>query len=336
MCYFINMSNVNLGQFLNNYANNFSRVNQNTVQNNVINNEQTMTSSQNNIMQTLLPGTTAQLNRTAAELALLNQQQAINMIKDLLQLPKSFEQLLSQLTVNAQNLQQNTALMLLASTMNLSQLSSLLQMNSKEAMTNLYQMLAQYNQLGISMKEEQLSELSRLISFVSAASSSDVQSLKTLMLMYLPWLPLTDSNAFKLRMDADNTSNDDISDDFITILIGTENYGNIQAVVAKNKQDGIIIEFISSETFPQKDFVDLMKEESRKYGININYDLQKKAVFNKEKNENPQIHVCMNTSPKVNPFLLLISNSLIKNVHNIDKKENLRENRKEKINNGEN
>ena len=42
----------------------------------------------------------------------------------------------------------------------------------------------------------------------------------------------------------------------------------------------------------------------------------------------------MNTSPGVNPFLLLISNALIKNVHIIDDKENLKEKRKEKINNG--
>lgn len=329
------MSNVNLGQILNNYANNFNRVSQNNVQNTVINNEQQMTSSQNNILQTLLPNTSEQLNHTLAELAVLNRQQTVNMIKDLLQLPKNFEQLLRQLITNHQNMQQNTALLLLSSNMNLSMLSALLQNSSKEALTNLYQMLAQYNQLGISMKEEQLSELSKLISFVSAASSSEVQSLKTMMLMYLPWLPLTDPDAFKLEIDAAGKSNADASDDFVTVLIGTENYGNVQAVITKTEEDGIRIEFVSSETFPQQNFIDLMKEESKKYSININFDLQKKAVFNKEKNENPQMRVCMNTSPGVNPFLLLISNSLIKNIHFIDSKENLREKRKEKITDGE-
>ena len=39
----------------------------------------------------------------------------------------------------------------------------------------------------------------------------------------------------------------------------------------------------------------------------------------------------MNTSPGVNPFLLLISNAVIKNVHIIDVKENLKEQRKEKL-----
>ena len=42
----------------------------------------------------------------------------------------------------------------------------------------------------------------------------------------------------------------------------------------------------------------------------------------------------MNTSPGVNLFLLLISSSLIKNVHTVDTKQNLREKRKEMLDNG--
>ena len=75
-----------------------------------------------------------------------------------------------------------------------------------------------------------------------------------------------------------------------------------------------------------------MKEESKKYSININFDLFKKESFNKKKNEKAQTKIFMNTSPKVNPFLLLISNALIKNIHIVDSRENLHELRKEKIN----
>jgi len=39
----------------------------------------------------------------------------------------------------------------------------------------------------------------------------------------------------------------------------------------------------------------------------------------------------MNTSPGINPFLIVISGEFIKNVHCVDKKEKLREQRKEKI-----
>ena len=323
------MSNINWGQFLNNY-NNFSGINVNNTQNQPLNNNLMPQMQQNTPLDVLLPNYIQQLQQTTSQLASLNQQQLTNMIKDLLNFSKNFDSFLSQLTVNSQNINQQTALLMLASTLNLTQLSSLLQNNSKDAMTNLYQMLAQYNQLGVSIKDEQLTQLSKLISFVAASASSDVQSLKTTMLMYLPWLPLTDPNAFKLEITNAGSDNNDISDDFVTVLIATENFGNLQANIYKTQQDGIRIELITSETFPQNDFVILMKEESKKYSININFQLEKKEIFNKSKNENATTQVSMNTSPGVNPFLLLISNALIKNVHIIDDKENLKEKRKEK------
>lgn len=325
------MSNINWGQFLNNFANNFNRVAQSNVPNAqqpVLNTPQT---SQPYIAQPYLPQTANQLAQTAAELTLLNQQQSTNMLKDLLQFPKNFEQLLTQLQTNPEMVNQKTALILLASTMDLSKLSNLLKTNSKEAMSNLYQMLAQYSKVGIDLKDEQLGQLTKLISFVAASSASDVQSLKATMLMYLPWLPLTDPNSFKLEIANNGADNVKDSDDYISILIATEHYGNLQADVFKTNEDGIKIQLISSETFPQKDFILLMKEESKKYNININLDMAQKEVFNKKKNEKSQVQVSMNTSPGVNPFLLLISNSVIKNVHEIDDRENLREQRKEKI-----
>ncbi len=326
------MSNINWGQFLNNFANNFNRVAQNNVQN-------TQQQSANPapqqsapyVAQPYLPQTANQLAQTAAELALLNQQQNMNMLKDLLKLPKNFEQLLTQISTMPSEANQKTALLLLTSTLNTAELSALLQNSSKDAMSNLYKMLAQFNQVGMALKDEQTSELVKLISFVAASSSSDVQSVRTAMLMYLPWLPLTDPNAFKFEMGNQGSNGSAGSDDFISILIATENYGNLQADVFKTNEDGIKIQLISSETFPQKDFILLMQEESKKYSININLDMAQKEAFNKDKNEKAQTQVCMNTSPGVNPFLLLISSSVIKAVHTIDDKENLREQRKEKI-----
>ena len=330
------MSNINWNQFTNNFLSNFNRGIQNS---NVQNIQQPLTGQpQSNapyIAQPFLPQTTQQLTQTVTELALLNQQQTANMLKDLLQMPKNFDQLLTQLANMPKAEAQKTALMLLASSLNTSQLSSMLQTNSKQAMTNLYQMLANFNQIGMNMNDEQTSQLSKLISFVSASASSDVQTIRTTMLMYLPWLPLTDPNAFKLEIASAGADGSVGADDFITLLISTENYGNIQIIVYKTEQDGIKIQFTSSQTFPQKDFVELMKEESKKHNININLLLDVKEAFNKKKDEKSETQVFMNTSPGINPFLLLISNTVIKHVHTIDYKENLREQRKEKITNGE-
>ncbi len=325
------MSNINWNQFSNNY-NNFNGMNTKNVQNAPLNQTNANTQQQRTPLEVLFPKYISQLSQTVNELAMLNQQQMTNMIRDLLQFPRNFEQLLTQLAVNPGEINQKIAVLLLASNMNITQLSALLKNSSKTAMTNLYQMLAQFNITGMSLKDEQIGQLTKLISFIAASSSSDVQTLRTTMLMYLPWLPLTDPEMFKLEFDK-KTSDDGLSaDDSITVLISTENHGNIKADIYKTDADGIKIEFISSETFPLEEFKILMKEESKKYSININFDLFKKESFNKKKNEKAQTKIFMNTSPKVNPFLLLISNALIKNIHIIDSRENLHELRKEKIN----
>ncbi len=325
------MTNINWGQFSNNFISGFNSAGANNVQNTPLNANPAPMQQQSTPLEVLLPNYIAQLQQTTNELATLNQQQTMNMLKELLQFPKNFEQLLSQLTVNAQQSVQQSALLLLASNMNLGDLSFLLQNNSKEAMTNLYQMLAQFNQVGMALKDEQINELSKLISFVATASTNDVQTLKATMLMYLPWLPLTDPNAFKLEIASSGSDGSKASDDNVSIMISTENYGNLQAEIYKTDKDGIKIELITSETFPQKEFTVLMKDEGIKYNININFDLFQKETFNKDKKEKSQTEICVNASSGVNLFLLLISNSVIKNVHIIDSKESLREQRKEKL-----
>ncbi len=339
------MSNINWGQFFNNnLPNGMGGANTNGAANTNFNPVPLPTPMPTPQQQTpfnvFQPQYIAQLGQTTKELAELNTQQTVKMLKELLNMPKNFDKLMEQLTTPNSNLQPQaqqavkTALMMLASQLNLSQLANLLQNSSKQAMTNLYQMLAQYNQIGISIKDEQLGQISKLISFISASATSDVQSLKSTMLMYLPWLPLTDPEVFKLEIGKKG-GEDGIGDgDSVTVLIATENYGNIQIYIIKTEEDGIKIQGASSQTFPIKEFIALMKEESKKYGININFEMASKEAFNKEKIEKSNTQVYMNTSPGVNPFLLLISNAVIKNVHIIDAKENINAIRKERMDNG--
>ncbi len=330
------MTNINPFQFTNSFINGYNTARTANAQNNtVLQNGQNENAVLNQPSQTILPKTMQQLSQTTAELAMLDNQQTIDMLKQLLNMPKNFEQLLSQLTSSKDGINQSLGLLLLAANTDLSALSNLLKNNSKEAMTNLYQMLAQYNKIGMNLKDELISDITKYISFVAASSNNDVQTLKAAILMYLPWLPLTDPNAFKLEIGNKGGSDDNAGDDYISILITTVNYGNLQADVYKTAQDGIKIQLISSQTFPQKEFTVLMQEESKKYSININFELAVKESFNKEKAEKSNTQIYMNTSPGVNPFLLLISNALIKNVHIIDSKEDLREKRKGMLINGE-
>ena len=330
------MSNINWGNLFNNFANNFNQSMQNSVirsANPLATNAEANTLAQNNTQQTqsLFSNSTQQLAQTTVELAQLNQQQTLNMLKELLSMPKQFEQFIQQLVTTTSKSSSEIAFLLLSSTLNMSQLSTLLQNSSKDAMAKLYQMMAKYSQVGVDIKGSQLSEISKLISFVMASSASDTQALKSTMLMYLPWLPLTDPEAFKLEIGKHLEESASASEDSITILIATENYGNVKTDIFKTGEDGIRIDMTSSQTFPIKDFSVLIKEISKQYNININISNTQKETFNKEKVKQSQTKVSMHTSPGVNPFLLLVSNSVIKIIHGIDEKANLIEARKEKL-----
>ena len=195
-------------------------------------------------------------------------------------------------------------------------------------------MLARYNQLGVTLKEEQLNELTKLISFVSSASASDVQTLKTVMLMYLPWLPLTEQSAFKLEIKDKNGSEASSEDDSVNILISTKNFGNLSAQIYKTQEDGIMIDAAVSETFPVKSLNSAIKEDSKIYNVNISINFEVKKSFNNKKNEQTKIEVSVQAGAGVNPFLLLISNAFIKDVHVTDEKSALIEQRKEKLPDG--
>ncbi len=328
------MTNINPFQFINSFINGYNTAKMSDFNSGLIGKNAGQNNSQDLTFQNILPQTTEQLSKATAELSSLNPQDTINMLKELLNFPKNIEQFLSNLADKSKDINMNTALLLLSSNLDINALSKLLQTNSKEALSNLYQMLAQFNQMGLTLKDEQMTEISKLIAFVSSSSVSEVQSMKTLMLMYLPWLPLTDPNAFKLEIE--KKANDDVkgSDDSVTILIATENYGNLQADVYKTDKDGILVSLITSQTFPHNELLVLMKEESKKYNININFDIAVKETFNKKEHDKFEHQVSINTAPGVNLFLLLISNSLIKNVHIVDSKQNLREKRKEMLDNG--
>ncbi len=331
------MTNINPFQFINNFISGYNNSKTAKTQNfAIIQNNQNENAVIKESARNVMPKTMQQLSMITTELAKLENQQIIDMLKQLLNMPKNFEQLLKQLVVNMQESDNKNVLILLAATLNTEQLSELLQTNSKEALSKLYQMLAQFNKIGVSLKDEQISEISKLISFVSAAALSEPQTIRATMLMYLPWLPLTDNNMFKLDIASKETAESVEVDDFVTILITTQNFGNFKAEIIKTNNDEIKIILVISDTFPLKTFEILMKEDSKKYNVNINIDTEIEKNFNKETIKQEKIQISVNVSSKVNPFLLLISNALIKNVHTVDEKQNLINQRKEKLDNGKN
>lgn len=326
------MSNINWNQFLSNFASNVNRPA------NVMPEEpmplDTAIIKQTPVetrVQNFFPGASAQFAQTAAELAALNKDQTAQMLKELLNMPKDLEGLLSRIAVNNNASNLKTAMFLLNSTLDIMKLSAMLQDTSRNASTNLYKMLAELNQVGMSLKDEQVSMLTKMISTVSSSSNSDAQSLKTMMLLYLPWLPLTDPDAFKWEISKKGGGAGGANTDSVTILISTERFGNLQAVITKTDQDSIKTEVVSSKTFPRDELVSLMKEESKKYNVHISCSTSVKSEFDKEKAKTSKTKVFINSAPGVNPFLILMSGALVRHVHALDEKERLKEERKEML-----
>ncbi|MBR6162540.1 hypothetical protein IKQ26_01440 [bacterium] len=264
-----------------------------------------------------------------AEVSQLEQQQTTQMIKELFQLPKEITEFLQQAVNQGKN---SEVMELLGVLIDLNQLSSMLQQNGKNALSKLYQIIAEYNRLGVSMKGQEITELAKVINMaIRQVTSTDVQTLKTVMLLYLPWLPLTDNEAFKLEITEKKEESASDSEDNITLLISTVNYSNLQAAITKTGQDSVNVNVICSEDFPSNDLKNGLDEKSIKFNVPIKFESKIQENAPKEKNEERKMKIFMNTSPGVNPFLLLVANSVLNIVHNIDDMNTLREKRSRRI-----
>ena len=103
-------------------------------------------------------------------------------------------QMASQLQASIKNLTLSPTGMI-----NLAQISEMLQVNGKEALTKLITVMTQASKQGIS-DLSQIKEMAKLVnaSVATAAQNNPAQTLKVLMLLYLPWLPLDEGVGFDL------------------------------------------------------------------------------------------------------------------------------------------
>ena len=275
-----------------------------------------------------------ELNTEKAQLAKLKTPEKALLLKELMNLPKDVKEFLLIMSSEEQPSglsNQELAKLLINNNLDLSKLAMFIQQNGKEALSKLFQMIANFNAIGASIESSQLNDLSKVINAcVSASGEKPSQALKNVLLLYLPWLPVHDSSAFKLEIAESSGAAAGSEEDSITILISTVNFGNVQAVIIKEDKSSINIFLTCSEEFPSKKIEELIKEESKNYNVqsNISIDTKESLTTNPE---NAQTQVCMNVSPGVNPFLILMAGSVIKAVISLDNSDSLRQTRKEML-----
>lgn len=343
------MKDINIGQFVNRFINaDAGRKLNSTLES--MNNQSGVESGDYSVpVRPSVPNFTKapeqqQVQQTTVQLAQLNNLDKSLLIKELLNLPKEIKEFLLMMTSENQNKNvnpQEMANLLMTNTMDLSKVVVFMQQNGKDAVSKLFQMIANFNQMGVSIKTNELTELTTIINAcIPTAGTTQAQTLKNLMLLYLPWLPLGEQNAFNLEIGSSGSNGEKISDDSVTILISTENFGNVQVVLFKVGQESINMQISCSKEFPKEEAEKALKQESKSYNIHTGIAFEEKESFNKEKKEISKTQVSLNTSPGVNPFLILMAHSVIKIIIGIDKSDSLRQTRKEmsdkSFNNSEN
>lgn len=197
----------------------------------------------------------------------------------------------------------------------LSQISQMLQMNGKEALTKLITAMTQASKQGIS-DLSQIKEMARLINASVAASAQNDpgQTLKVLMLLYLPWLPLEEGVGFDL--DIETNSDGEESDSILTISISTVNYGAITAVLILETTNSVHVSLECGEEFPKTELMSRIENEEKHYSMNSVITFSQKEAKSEEKIAKAKINMSQTT--EINPYMLLMAHTIIRNVIEID------------------
>lgn len=265
------------------------------------------------------------LPQSLMELMLLLQKNRLgtdNIIRDLkfLQIfdeTTQVQQLLNQALPNPQQSQQNSAInALFSGLLQLNDVAALIQANSRAAMTHLIAAMASASKQGID-NSQILETMNLLNSCVAMLEDKTPQStLKSLMLLYLPWLPLPTGVGFELEVGTP-PSEEEGSESVITVLIQTKNYGNVKGHLTLTTKNSVDVLIFCTEEFPKELLHKRLTEEMKNNAVQTNIDIEVFMTKQEDKEEN-QAKVNLSATNEMNPYLLLMAHSFIRNTIVID------------------
>ena len=262
---------------------------------------------------------------TQMQLKQLNAMERSALLKELFNFPNDIQEFLKMvLTEGKTQISQKELALLMTQNLDISKLVVILQENGKEAVEKLAKMIAILNQSGI-YNTQQLKELSTIINASIAVSETNPsQVLKNIMLMYLPWLPLTENTGFNIGFEEGSEKRNKESDDTITILITTKNFGVVKIFLFKDGQD-LNIEVTCADSFPKEDLKAAIGMDAAVKNAKIAYVARKAA----ETEESKETKISFSGTSKISPQMLLVTHTLVKLVLEIDSAQDLRETRKD-------
>lgn len=251
---------------------------------------------------------------SATQAQILAQLQGLSLTEAQNMLLTGNKTLLNQLQTNLRNLTISSTAMI-----NLSDISAMIQANGKDAIAKLITTMANSAKLGV-QDLSQLKETAKLINAsVAAASQNDsAQTMKLLMLLYLPWLPLQEGVGFDLEIQAGENKGE--SDSILIITITTINYGKVVATLILETSNSVHVNIECEKEFPKDELLLRIQADEKHYSMNsvVSFELAKKPQ-NSENKEKPEAKINMSNTNEINPYLLLMSHTIIRHVIEIDK-----------------
>lgn len=223
---------------------------------------------------------------------------------------------LSQMQANLRNLPISSSGMI-----NLLDISAMIQANGKDAIAKLITTMASTAKLGV-QDLSQLKETAKLInaSVATASQNDGAQTMKLLMLLYLPWLPLQEGVGFDLEIESGAGADD--SDSILIITITTLNYGKVVATLILETSNSVHVNIECDKEFPKDELLLRIEADEKHYSMNsvVSFETSRQTTV-KENQEKLEAKINMSNTNEVNPYLLLMSHTIIRHVIEIDKRE---------------
>ena len=202
---------------------------------------------------------------------------------------------------------------------NLMDISAMIQANGKDAIAKLITTMANSAKLGI-QDMTQLKETAKLInaSVAAAAKNDAAQTMKLLMLLYLPWLPLQEGVGFDIEIEQGASGAD--SDSILIITITTLNYGNVIATLVLESSNSVHVNIECAKEFPKDELLMRIEGDEKHYSMEsvVSFETTSKNTVNTQQ-EKPEAKINMSNTNEINPYLLLMSHTIIRHVIEIDK-----------------
>ena len=150
---------------------------------------------------------------------------------------------------------------------------------------------------------------------MASEENNPASILKNIIALYLPWYPLQEGVGFNLSIETMPNSSDFSS--LLKVFIQTRNYGNVNGSLVLLSGNAVDMNIQCNDIFPKQDLLDRMKDVTDNHSIRSNITVEERAQMVNEM-ANQEAKVNLSSTYELNPFLLLMAHSFIKNTIIID------------------